>query len=333
MVLTLLFNLALLAIGSGLLLKGAEWVTDSAAHVARRFGTTSVAVGLILVSAMLSLPEIVVAGAAMFKGHPQIGLGALLGSVIINIGLIVGVCSMIKPLRVSRVMLLRDLVFMMVATIIVVAMALNDGKLDRVDGTVFLLLFVPYLINVYQQEKVLGKKEAQKEGKQIVNTLELVGKIGIGELKQHYGIGAFLIGGIALIVGGTLLTDALIFISGTFGISDLIIGVTLGALGPSLPNLAAAVQATRRGYEELAISETIGSNIFTLLVSVGLFAVLAPMTLAPSSRMVTLPALLIITFLFMGFTIKGTVTKREGAVLLAAYAVAVGAELVYAVAH
>ncbi len=329
MVLALLFNVGLMLGGTFLLLKGAEWVTDSAAHVAERFHTTSVAVGLILVSIMLSLPELLVASSAVLKGHPQIGLGTIIGSVIVNIGLIIGICSMIKPLRVSRVMLLRDLVFMMVATIIVAAMALNDGVLDRVDGTVFLLLFVPYLINVYQQERLLGKKESQKEGKQMVQTLELIGKVHLGPLTLRDGLGVFLAGGVTLLVGAQLFTDSLIYFGSTFGVSDLIIGITLGALGPSLPNLAAAIQATRRGLEELAVSETIGSNIFTLLVSVGVFTILQPVTLEASSRAVTLPALLLITFLFMGFTIKGKVTKYEGAVLLLVYLAALVAELLY----
>lgn len=329
MVFSLLFNVGLLLGGTALLLKGAEWVTDSAAHVAERFQTTSVAVGLILVSFMLSLPELVVAGSAVLKAHPQIGLGTIIGSVIVNIGLIIGVCSMIRPLRVSRVMLLRDLVFMMVATIIVTAMALKDGQLDRVDGTVFLLLFVPYLINVYQQERVLGKKESEKEGKQMVQTLQLIGKLRVGPLVLRDGVGIFLAGGVTLLLGAQFFTDSLIYFGSTFGVPDLIIGITLGALGPSLPNLAAAIQATRRGLEELAISETIGSNIFTLLVSVGVFTILQPVTLEASSRAVTLPALLLITFLFMGFTVKGKVSKPEGAILLLIYLGALVAELLY----
>ncbi len=329
MVLTLLLNLALILVGTGFLLKGAEWVTDSAAHVAQKFQTTSVAVGLILVSIMLSLPELVVAGTAVLKNHPQIGLGAIIGSVIVNLGLIVGICSIIRPLKASKTMLLRDLVFMMVATIIVVAMVLKSGKLDQVDGVVFLLLFVPYLINVYQQEKALGKKEAEKEGTQIVHTLRLIGKTNWGEIQVRDGFRVFVAGGAALLIGAQLFTDGMIYIARFADISDMVIGLTLGALGPSLPNLAAAIQATRKGLEELAISETIGSNIFTLLVSVGFFALVQPVALEPSTRAVTLPALLFISFLFTGFMIKGKITRYEGLALLVVYIAALVAELLY----
>lgn len=324
-----LLELALLLSGMALLFKGAEWVTDSASHVAEHFHTTSVAVGLIIVSVVLSLPELLVAATTILKSHPQIGLGTILGSVIVNIGLIAGLCSMIRPLKLSRVILLRDTIFMIVATIIVAVLALEDNQLNHVEGVVFLLLFVPYLINVYQQEHEMGKKKAKAEGKRIVHTLQMVGYIPWLPVRVRDGFGIFVLGTAVLLVGAQLFTEALIGLSQVFQINDLVIGITLGALGPSLPNLAAALQATRKGMEELAISETIGSNIFTLLVSVGLFALASPITLEASSRVITVPALLLITFLFMGFTIKGRITRFEGGILLFMYLAAVAAEILY----
>lgn len=329
MALELIFYLALVILGTLMILKGSEWVTDSVSHVAKHFSTTSVAVGLILVSTMLSLPEIAVAVSSVLKGHPQIGLGALLGSVIVNLGLIVGICTLIRPLRVSRVILLRDLVFMMVASIIVSAIALEDGNLTSIDGLVFLLLFVPYLVNVYEQEKQLSRVEAQKESKQMISTLELIGKLGIGPVRIRDGIGVFLMGGVLLLVGVELFTRSLVYFAESFHLPDLVIGLTLGALGPSLPNLAAAIQATRNGHEELAVSETIGSNIFTLLVSIGILALVHPLKLEASSRFITLPALLLISFVFMFFTMKGHIGRRDGMILLGLYAVSVLAEIIY----
>ncbi|MDP2717619.1 MAG: sodium:calcium antiporter [Candidatus Micrarchaeota archaeon] len=322
-------SILLFLAGVVLMFKGAEWVTDSASHLAEQLHTTSVAVGLILVSLVLSLPEIFVAGLSILKDHPQIGLGTILGSVIVNIGLIAGVCSMVRPLKISRVILLRDTIFMIVATIIVAALALEDSQLSRIEGVVFILLFVPYLINVYQQEHQMGKRKAKAEGKRIVHTLQLVGDLPFLPFKVRDGMGIFILGAGVLLVGAQFFTDSLIHFSQDFGVPDLVVGITLGALGPSLPNFAAALSATRRGLEELAISETIGSNIFTLLVSVGLFALFSPIILEASSRAVTVPALLLITFLFMGFTIKGHITRREGAVLFLAYLLTVAAEVLY----
>lgn len=324
-----LFELVLLVAGMALLFKGAEWVTDSASHLAEQLHTTSVAVGLILVSVVLSLPELMVAASAIFKSHPQIGLGTILGSVIVNIGLIAGLCSMIRPLKLSRVILLRDTIFMVVTTIIVAFLALEDNQLNHVEGVVFLLLFIPYLINVYQQEHEMGKRKAKAEGKRIVHTLQMVGYVPWLPFRVRDGWTVFALGTFVLLIGAQLFTDALIGLSQIFQVNELVIGITLGALGPSLPNLAAALAATRKGMEELAISETIGSNIFTLLVSVGLFALISPITLEASSRIVTVPALLLITFLFMGFTIKGRITRVEGGILLLTYLAAVAAEILY----
>jgi cation:H+ antiporter len=174
-----------------------------------------------------------------------------------------------------------------------------------------------------------GKKQARAEGKRIVHTLQLVGDLPFMPFKVRDGIGIFTLGSAVLLIGAQLFTDGLIQLTQTLGVSDLAIGITLGALGPSLPNFAAALSATRKGLEELAISETIGSNIFTLLVSVGLFAFFSPILLEASSRTITVPALLLITFLFMGFTIKGTITRLEGAVLFLVYVAAVIAEVIY----
>ncbi len=322
-------SILLFLAGVALMFKGAEWVTDSASHLAEKLHTSSVAVGLILVSLVLSLPEIFVAALSILKDHPQIGLGTILCSVIVNIGFVAGVCSMIRPLKLSRVILLRDTIFMIVATIIVAVLALEDSRLSQVEGLVFILLFVPYLVNVYQQEHQMGKKKAKAEGKRIVHTLQLVGNLPFMPFRIRDGWGIFLWGAAVLLVGAQFFTDGLIHFAEAFSISDLAVGITLGALGPSLPNFAAALSATRRGLEELAISETIGSNIFTLLVSVGLFALFSPIVLEASSRAVTVPALLLITFLFMGFTIKGSITRKEGAVLFVAYVAAVAAEVLY----
>ena len=329
MALDLFFYILLAVLGVFLILKGSEWVTDSVSHVARHFSTSSVAVGLLLVSTMLSLPEIAVAVSAVLQDHPQIGLGALLGSVIVNLGLIVGVCTLIRPLRVSRVILLRDLVFMIVASIIVAALALQDGNLSQVDGFVFLLLFIPYMVNVYEQEKQLSKAEVKKEGLQMVNTLELIGKLGVGNFRIRDGLGVFVLGGLLLIVGADFFTRGLVFFAESFHLPDLVVGITLGALGPSIPNLAAAVQATRAGMEELAISETIGSNVFTLLVSIGILALVHPFTLESTSRFITMPTLLLISFTFMFFTIKGHIGRREGMVLLGMYFLSVFAEILF----
>jgi len=302
-----------------LILKGSEWITDSSVHVAQRLSTSNIAIGLILVSTLLSLPELVVAVSSVAKGHIDMGIGVTLGSVIVNIGLIVGVSALIRPLRVSRAMVTRDAVFMAVITTVVAAVALEDFELTRVDGFVLLLLFIPYFVNVYEQERVLTARQRIVETRKIAKSLKLFGKTGFGEIVVHDGVMVFILGTALLLVGAELFTQSMVGLARLFSISDFVMGITLGALGPSLPNLASAIQAARRGYEELAVSETIGSNIFTLLITLGAIALATPQRINFVTAVVTTPAILLMSFLLLFFMMRGRIGRRAGALLLLLY--------------
>ena len=322
----MLVEIGALAAGSYLMLKGAEWVTDSSSHVARRFGTTNLAVGLIFVSIMLSLPELLVSGLAFAKGHEQVSVGVTLGSVIVNLGLILGLIAIVRPIRIPRHLITRDGIFMLVATIVVSLLAFDDSLISRRDGLIFLLLFIPYVANVYTQEKLLAEKERKKEIKGISKTLALFGKLR-DPLVIRSGAYIFIIGGALLLVGSEFFARGLIDLAKTIGVSDALIGVTLGALGPSLPNLAVALQATRKGFDELAVSQSIGSNIFTLFVTLGILGVLKPILLSNGFAMITAPALLAVTVVSFIFLLRGRLGKAEGAVLVTLYLAAIAAEI------
>ncbi len=324
----MLFELGLLLAGTFLIIKGSEWLTDAAAPLARVFRTSNIAVGLVLVSALTSLPELLVALLSIGKGHADVGIGVTLGSIIINIGLIIGISAIIRPLKVPRHVITRDAVFMVVATIVVMLIALEDSTVGRRDGFVFLLLYVPYLVNVYEQEKQLAKRERQQEEKMVEKTLELVGKIGIGGIVIKDVRLVFVLGAALLLVGAMIFTDALIGLAEIFAIPGIVIGVTIGAIGPSIPNLAAALHAVKRKYDELAVSETIGANTFTLLVTIGVIAVVSPFTIDPEISAITVPALLIITGMFFIFILSGTISRMAGFVLLFSYIATLILELI-----
>jgi cation:H+ antiporter len=323
----MIIEIALAIIGLFLILKGSELVTDAAVPLARFLDTTYVAVGLVLVSVLLSLPELLVSVSSMLKGHSDVGVGVIIGSIIVNLGLIIGISAVIRPLRIPRHVITRDAVFMLIATMVVSLIVLEDFQVTQRDGAVFLLLFIPYLINIWEQEKALALKERRKESEMITKTLQFTGKIGgIDVAIQDTRV--ILLAGIAmLLLGAEWFTSSLIFIAGNFGIPEMLIGLTLGALGPSIPNLAAALQAVRRGYDELAISETIGSNIFTLLITLGILAITRPFQIDVITAVVTAPALLIVTVVFFVFTLKGTITRIDGATLIALYLIAMAAEI------
>jgi cation:H+ antiporter len=323
----MMLEIALALIGIYLILKGSELITDAAVPLAAFLNTTHVAIGLVLVSVLLSLPELVISVSTILKGHGEVGVGVIIGSIIVNLGLIIGISAIIRPLRIPRHVITRDSVFMLIATIVVSLIVLEDLQVTRRDGFVFLLLFIPYLINIYEQEKALALKERKKESEMITKTLQFTGKLGGVEGMLHDARIIFIAGAILLLLGAELFTNSLIFLTVAFGIPDVLIGITIGALGPSIPNLAAALQAVRRGYDELAVSETIGSNIFTLLITLGVLAITSPFQLDIETAIVTAPALLIVTVAFFIFTLKGTISRIDGMTLVAFYLIAMAAEI------
>lgn len=315
--------------GLYLIIKGSDWITDSAIPLASYLNTTYIAVGLVLVSVLLSLPELMISIAVTLKGHQGIGVGVIIGSIIVNLGLIVGISAMIHPLKIPRHVITRDAVFMLITTIVVSLIIVEDLQVTKRDGIVFLLLFIPYLVNIYEQEKNLAIKERQKESDMITKTLTYTGKIGKTEVVIHDSRVIFVVGIALLLIGTELFTESLISWAGILGVSELLIGLTIGALGPSIPNLAAAVQAVKRGYDELAVSETIGSNIFTLLITLGILAIVKPFMIDEITASITAPALLIVTVAFFVFALRGNISRVAGSVLVTLYLLAMAAELYF----
>ena len=304
-----------------LLTKGSGWMTDSLVPVAQRLGTSYIAVASILVSIMLSIPEIFVAVYAFFMGHEGISLGVIIGSIICNIGLMTGLSAMIKPLSVDGRVVIRDGVYAFIISIIVFLFGFDLGY-DRKEGFILLLLFVPYVLNVWFFEKWTSKKARQEELREIENELQVIGLRGF---KLKPGIFVFLIGSALLLFGSYIFSESLIKIAKLTGISDVLIGITVGALGPSIPNITSAIHGTVKNYTKIAITETFGSDIFTLLVTLGLLAVIVPFGIDVKWLYFDIPMMIFMTFLMMFFIFKGHVNnekailRHEGAILVIFY--------------
>jgi cation:H+ antiporter len=296
--------------------KGSDWLTDSLIPIARRLGVSGVAVGLILVSVAVSLPEVLVAVATMIQGYPSISLGVVLGSIICNIGLMTGLCAIIKPLRVKKKLILRDGIFSITIPILVFAIGAG-GEITRLEGGALALLFLPYVINVVLQEKQQSSEERRQELEEIEVELDLLG-FTFGKLKP--GWLSFSLGTALLLLGTHLFSAQLVWIASHLGMDELLIGLTLGALGPSLPNIVAAYQAAKRGMGDIAVSETLGSNVFTLLVTLGIAAMLSPVTISHRWLSFELPALIVMSILLFLFLLtKQAISRLEGSILLCGY--------------
>ncbi|MFH1650308.1 MAG: sodium:calcium antiporter [Candidatus Woesearchaeota archaeon] len=300
------------------LIKGSDWSTESIARVAKRLGVSHVAIGLILVSLMVSLPEIFVAISSLVQNRPAIGLGVIIGSVIANIGLMVGISAMIRPFKVQRSLILRDGVFSVIVAILVLILAI-DGTITGAEGWAFILLFIPYLINVWATEKSEPKAEREEELKEAVLELKLFG-IKLWNLKASSW--TFFLGLILLLAGSFAFTWSLGIIGAKSGVSDFIVGLTLGALGTSIPNIASAIQATIKNLDQVAISETLGSNIFTLLVTLGIIAAFQPVKVLPRWLAFDIPIMVLMSLLLFGFMIfRQRITRGEGILLVGLYVV------------
>jgi len=298
-----------------LIAKGSDWLTDSLVPLARKLKTSSISIALILVSAAVSLPEILVAIDTSLKGYQAISLGVIFGSIICNIGLMVGFPALIKPLTVSKNMILRDGIFSLVIPILIFAIS-SGGEINRLHGFALLLLFIPYLTNVFLQEKNIEVGEVALK-RDIEIELQLIG-IDFGRLTAG-GFSFFL--GLALLLSGTyLFANQLVNMVELWNLDPLFVGLTIGAFVPSIPNIAAAYKATKRGLTEVAVSETIGSNVFTLLVTTGIIAIIKPVTISPVWISFDIPIMMWISFLLFIFMTTGRgINRFEGLLLLSTY--------------
>lgn len=310
-----------LVLGTFLVTKGSDWMTDSLIPVAEKLGTSYVAVASILVSIMLSIPEIFVAVYAFLMGHAGISLGVIIGSIVCNIGLMTGLSAMIKPLSVDKRVVIRDGIFAFIISVVVFLFG-YDLLFNRIEGLTLLLLFIPYAINVWFFERWKTKKHKKEELKEIKDELNV---IGLGAFKLKPTPSLFILGSIFLLFGSYIFSYSLVQTAKSTGLSDILIGLTLGAIGPSIPNIASAIDGTVKNYTKIAITETFGSDIFTLLVTLGLLATLTPFSINAKWLYFDIPIMIFMTAVMMFFIFKGrirneeAIQRHEGAILVLFY--------------
>ena len=306
---------SLLAMGGGvlLLLAGAEALVRGASALALRVGITPLVVGLTVVAIGTSSPELVVSVQAALAGQGGVAIGNVVGSNIANLGLIVGIAALMAPMAVASKLVRHDMPVMLGAMALLVVFLL-DGTLARWEGALLLAGAVVYTVD--------GIRSSRREVREAREALppevqEAMAEANSG-FKRHV---LFVIGGIALLVyGSQLLLDGAIATATRLGVSEAVVGLTLVALGTSLPELATTVVAARRGQGEIALGNAVGSNIFNVFSVLGPAALVEPIQAAgiDASVLAVMVGFGLVTLFFL---ITGGQTKRwEGAVLLAGYA-------------
>ncbi len=305
-------SLVWLAIGSAALYYGAEWLVGGGSKTAKKLGISPLIIGLTLVAYGTSAPELVVSVDAALAGEGGISIGNVVGSNICNIALILGLCAVITPLTVNRTMLKFDVPVMAATAVAFCLIYLWQDGVGRIGGGILLAGFVLYNIKVI----VGAKKEAAANS--LNGTAEDDGNSKSEKPLYLYLLLAVL-GLAVLVIGSKAFLKGAVAIAELTGLSNTVIGLTIVAVGTSLPELATSVVAAIKGERDIAIGNVVGSNIFNILLIMGVAPMIAPLTGA-NIQFMNLIALLVTTFLLIPFMITGfRLSRAEGAVMLAMY--------------
>ncbi|MDG2960637.1 calcium/sodium antiporter [Bisgaard Taxon 10/6] len=303
-----------LAIIAGLLLLiwSADRFVDGAAAVARHFGMPQLLIGIVIIGFGTSAPEMIVSAISAVNNNPGIALGNAYGSNITNIALILGCTALISPLAVNSQVLKLELPILLLITAIS-AYLIYDGEVSRSDAVILLLIFAIYM------SWTVWHGLTQKS-----DTL-------VGDLQEHLNTREYmplivsiiwvLVGLILLIGSSQLLVWGAVEMAKYFGISDLVIGLTIVAVGTSLPEFASSLVAARKGEVDLAVGNIIGSNLFNTLAVVGIAGAISPMHVGQevfSRDMLVMSALTVLLLIF-GFGKKGEINRLKGLIFLLAY--------------
>ncbi|MCG6956999.1 MAG: calcium/sodium antiporter [Gemmatimonadetes bacterium] len=306
-------NVLLLVGGIGVLYFGAEWLVRGSARLAGTLGVSPIVVGLTVVSFGTSAPELVVSTVASLGGNSDLAVGNVLGSNLANIGLILGVTALVRPLDVAARVVWREMPLMILLTVAIYPLAW-DHVLSRGDGIMLLMALVGYLIFVFQSveaeaPEILGEYE------------EFVKASAESETRIHLSdVGLILTGCIGLVAGGYAIVQGAVAVASTLGVSQVIIGLSVVAVGTSLPELATSMVAAMRKEADIAVGNVIGSNIFNVAAILGTSSVLTPIQVSSSVLRHELPAVLFMSVLvFPLLRTDWRIERWEGMLLLVCY--------------
>jgi cation:H+ antiporter len=248
--------LVYLALGFVLLDRGSDWLVTGGSRLARIAGLSPLVVGLTVVAWGTSLPEVVVSGLAAAKGHPEMSLGNVIGSNVSNIGLVLGIAGLILPRVLAGKLPGRDAIWL-VGSLFVLALVILDGVISRAEGAGMLVLMVLYTLQAFRSARM--EPEPAPPGEQDRHPL----------LHVALGMGAIALGAWLVTTGGAEGARLL-------GVPDRVVGLTVFAIGTSLPELAASVKGALRGECQIALGNVVGSNVFNTLAVLGVVAVIHP---------------------------------------------------------
>lgn len=302
-------NILILILGFLLLIKGADFFVDGSSSIAKKFKIPPMVIGLTLVAFGTSAPELAVSIDAALALSNGLVFGNVIGSNIANTLLILGLSAAITPISISKKTIFKEMPFLIVSTIAMAVMAMDKlidnsrNLLSRVDGMILLLLFVIYFFSMI--EMIVNNKEKDSEEVESMPLLK-------SSVLTVFGL-------IAIVMGADLTVTSAVSIAALFGLSETLIGLTVVAVGTSLPELITSVVAAKKGENDIAIGNIIGSNVFNILLVLGVSASINPIIIS-SRNYIDLVILIIATVTTMLIMFTGSkISKWEGRLMYLAY--------------
>ena len=311
----LLKSAIILVIGFVLLIKGADFFVEGSSSVAKKFNVPSLIIGMTIVAMGTSLPELAVSVTASMIGNNTLAVSNVAGSNIFNLMVVCGACALFTPLTIEKNTLLKEFPFSIICAGLLVVLGFLGMSLGRVDGIIFLVIFIVYLlwmIRSAKQARNAGDRLEEEEEEFIEEEIKIL---------PMWKCLLFIVGGmIAIKFGGDFVVDGASAIAAGFGLSQTLIGLTIVALGTSLPELVTSIVAARKDEVDMALGNVIGSNIFNILLILGVAAAISPITFLTENiiDIVILIVMSLVVWIF-AWTSK-EINRKEGIMMLLMYA-------------
>lgn len=341
-------NIVLLVLGVIIVLKGADWLTDGAVNIATRFGGSQMVIGLTIVAMGTSMPEFCVSMVSALKGTPDLAVGNVVGSNTLNTLLIVGCSALVAPIMVKRSSVKRDIPFAVVASLLMLLFCL-DGAIGRVDAAVLFAGFCLFMFVTLKYAKTTDEHAATVATSGAAMATAAVASTSVSEAPTSQtsapeastsqssaseastsqpsapeasmlkAVVMLVVGLLCLIAGSNMFVDNASFVASSLGVSDAVIGLTIVAGGTSLPELATSMVSAKKGNSDIAIGNVIGSNVFNILMIIGITGLVKPMHIAGITTLdlIMMLASMLLMWFFCRTTYK--VKRWEGAVLTIVY--------------
>lgn len=307
--LEILTQMFFLVLGFVMLIKGADWFVEGASKIADRFGIPQLVIGLTIVAMGTSAPEAAVSITSALKGNADITIGNVLGSNILNVFIILGLTAVVRTIAVQESTIKYELPFVIVISAIMMGLGLTGNEITRLGGVILWALFIVYMVYLLMMAKK-GQGNASEEAAEATGKKESLLKLVL----------LAIIGVVLIVWGSNVTVDAATALAKAWGMSERLIGLTIVALGTSLPELVTSVTAAIRGKADIAVGNIVGSNIFNILFVVGTTALITPVAYQANFLVDSIVAIAAGVLLWLCVLRKKQLNRIAGIIMLICYA-------------